>query len=405
MIQFRHAAGWIGAARGVIARGYHSQSNSGDEPETVETFSAHSVEWNFQRKIDPAYVVEWIANVPQGFIWTEPVRFEVTRTSTKSIGSGDAGIRMTGSSRSTGGSRALHIRASEFDLYVMNSIDGENDSRRSGQIVYRGSPDQTFRDKVRTCLSFVLGRPLVYLGYTAYCPEWIPTFMKSIDGFSIDGAVFKLHALPPFPINEGRYANIIDQDLVSVIVNALLMKFDEIKFNELSWAYWYAVCAPVHATAIHFGGVIEQLQKNAGNLISPTRGKLLDDETWRSLNGVISQWLKTAKLESDIKNILAGKISSLDRAPADLVLKRLLDAMGMQVGDTETKAWRQRNKAAHGGMSGNHVETILNGKLLKILFHRLLAGVTYCSDRYIDYYNMGFPIRSLSDFIPERIGK
>jgi hypothetical protein len=31
------------------------------------------------------------------------------------------------------------------------------------------------------------------------------------------------------------------------------------------------------------------------------------------------------------------------------------------------------------------------------MFHRLLAGITYCSDRYIDYFNYEFPIRPITE--------
>jgi hypothetical protein len=251
VIEFRHAAGWVGVARSVIGRGARCSSGRAGEAETFETYSAHSVELDLQRQVQPSYVIEWISNVPDGFVWPEPVNFSVVETFTKSVGSGDAEIRMTSSADSRGGNRALHLRISGVDLYVMRSIDRNENDKGAGQIVYRSCPAQAFRDKVRTCLSFVLGRPIVYLGHTEYCTEWTPTFMRSVDAFSVGSAAFKLHDLPPYPIDDPRYANdVIDQKRVSDVVNALFKNFDAIKFNELSWSYWYAVCAPLHAAAI-----------------------------------------------------------------------------------------------------------------------------------------------------------
>ena len=178
-------------------------------------------------------------------------------------------------SLSGGGSRnALHVRAGDFDLYLLMA-DGNDNKNSKGQIVYKGHPDQTFRDRVRDCLSFVLGKPIVYLGHTAYDKEWRATFMKSVDAFSVGGGAFKLQDLPPYPINQPRYGNIIDGSIVNSIMNQLLTKYDAIKFNELSWSYWYAVCAPLHVSAVQFGSLIEQLQKNAGPLIFSTRGQML----------------------------------------------------------------------------------------------------------------------------------
>jgi hypothetical protein len=400
MIEFRHSAGWVGAARGMIELG--DRSSGTGEIQTVQTYSAHTVELDFQRRVQPSYVIEWISNVPEGFIWTEPVRFRVVETSTKSVGSGDGEIRMSASSESGGGNKALHLRLAGVDLYVMRSIDKNDNDKKSGQIVYRGCPDQAFRDKARTCVSFVLGKPIVYLGHTEYCSDWIPTFMRSVDAFSLDGAVFKLPDLPPYPISLPGRSNVIDHKVVTDLASSLFENFDAIKFNEVSWSYWYAVCAPVHAAAVHFGSLIEQLQNNYNKSAGATRGKLLDSETWSSLNSTIQHWLKTAQIDPDIRPILEGKISSLNQAPPSLILERLLDALGLAISNVETKAWKHRNMSAHGGISDSPIEVILNSKILRILFHRMLAGVTRCSERYIDYYNLGHPTRILSEAVPGR---
>jgi len=400
-IEFSHAAGWVGVAHGVIERGVRSHSNRVGQSETVETYSARSVEIDLQRQVQPSFVIEWVLNLPSGFIWSEPTRYKLIETFTKSVGTGDAEIRMSSSSEAGGGNKALHLRISRIDLYVMRSDDRSKNDKDAGQIVYRTYIDQAFRDKVRACLSFVLGSPIVYLGHTDYCSEWVPTFMKSVDAFSLDGAAFRLNDLPPYPINDSKYGNIINPKLVSDLVNALFDKFDDIKFNELSWSYWYAMSAPLHVAAIQLGSLIEQLQKNS-NKITKTSAKVLDDETWSSLNSTILCWLKAANIHSDIRPILEGKISSLNQAPQNLALKRLLDALRLKVSDTEMKAWKHRNRAAHGGSLDNPIEIILNSKILRLLFHRLLAGVTGCSDRYIDYYNLGHPVRMLKDEVPGR---
>ncbi len=247
---------------------------------------------------------------------------------------------------------------------------------------------------------FRIGKAYRYLGHTDYCSEWAPTFMKSVDAFSVGGSAFKLHDLPPYPIN-GRYANVIDQKVVNDLVNALFKKFDDIKLSNLSWSYWYAMCAPPHVSAIHFGSLIEQLQRNSSK-INGARGKLLDDDAWRSLSRTILHWLKTADIGPEIRPILESKVSSFNQAPQGLVLKRLFETIGLRISEVETRAWRHRNMAAHGAFSDDPIEVILNSKILRILFHRILAGITHCSDRYIDYYNLGHPVRALTEAVPER---
>ena len=401
VIEFRHRAGWTGTAHGVVEHDTVSSSTAAGEPETVETFSVRSVEIDYQRQIRPSYVIEWVLNLPDGLIWKEPVRFSGTEILTKAVGTGTAEIRMTRSLQSSGGNQALHLRVAETDLYVMKTIERDDDVRSAGQIVYQGCPDQVFRQRVRTCLSFILGKPIIYLGYTEYCSDWLPTLTQSVNAFSIGGAAFRLHALPPYPINQAQFANVIDQEHVGGVVDALLKKYDAIKFDELSWSYWYAMCAPLHAAAVHFGSLIEQLQNNSGKVIE-IRRSLLEADTWGALNGIILDWLKSSSIDPDILSILRGKVSGLNQAPADVVLRRVLETLGLSTSDAETRAWKQRNVAAHGGISDNSVELILNSKILRLLFHRLLAGITYCSDRYIDYYNLGHPVRALAEAVPGR---
>jgi hypothetical protein len=162
VIEFCHVAGWIGVARGVIERDTHSSTNSAGETETAETYSAHSFEIDLQREARPSYTIEWVLNLPGQIMWTEPVRFSAVETFTKIVGSGDAEIRMEKSLESGGGNQSLHLRIGGFDLHIMQSIDRDDEKRKAGQIVYRGCPDQAFRDKVRTCLSFIIGKPIVY---------------------------------------------------------------------------------------------------------------------------------------------------------------------------------------------------------------------------------------------------
>jgi hypothetical protein len=401
IIEFHHPAGWVATARGVIERHWRHSLSRG-ETTTVEVYSAHSVELELQRQVPPCYIIEWVYNLPDQYAWTEPVRLSVVQRFTKSVGSDDAEIRMTRSSETSGGNKALHLRIAGVDLYAIKSLDHDEGAKNPGQIVYRTCPEQSFRDKVRSCLSFILGRRVVYLGHTEYCSDWIPTFMRSVDAFSVDGAVFKVHELAPYPISDSIHGRIIDQKRVGNLVSALFDKFDAVKFDALDWLYWHAVCSPAHASAAHFGSLIEQLLNNSKTIIGTTHGKLLHEETWRSLNSTLMQWLNVTDIDPGMRAILEGKVSSLNQAPPNLILSRLFEAMKLDISDLETKAWASRNKAAHGGISDDPIEQILNTKVLRLLFHRMLAGITGCSDRYVDYYTLGHPSRPLTEAIPKR---
>jgi hypothetical protein len=120
------------------------------------------------------------------------------------------------------------------------------------------------------------------------------------------------------------------------------------------------------------------------------------------LNSIIQKWINSSKLGDLERAILKNKASTLNQAPQSVTFQRLLDTMRLAVGDAENGAWQQRNRAAHGGISDNPGELILHSKLLRLLFHRMVAALTGCSALYFDYYSLNHPVRHISQAVPKR---
>jgi hypothetical protein len=251
-------------------------------------------------------------------------------------------------------------------------------------------------------LSFLLGQPLLYLGHTEYDDKWHATHMQSVDASTMAASALDHVAFPPFPINGQQYANYLDSGRLTEALRALLANYDDLKFEELSWAYWFAVFAPVHMSAVHFGALLERLQRIAAARLAPSKRQLLPASHWEELNGLMKSWIANSNLEPTVAAILKGKTSSLNQPPPGLLLHRIFEEMGLELTDVEGRAWAQRNKAAHGGMSDEGPEAILNAKLLRLMFVRLVAALTNCANSYIDYYSFDFPTRPLSRGIPSR---
>jgi hypothetical protein len=79
-----------------------------------------------------------------------------------------------------------------------------------------------------------------------------------------------------------------------------------------------------------------------------------------------------------------------------------LARLGLEIDAPERNAWRNRNRAAHGGRGDDPVATILNNKLLHILIHRLVAALSGCASQYVDFYSLEHPIRPLHQAVPAR---
>ena len=400
-VEFSLRGGGRGTANGVV---YHKHNTSMSmramgKSTTKAFYSIQSIEFDFKRAVPAAYVIEWVDNLPTHLIWTDHTRKDRVTEFAHTFGSGDAKIEISSSRKSYGGNSALHLKVDGYDFYICRSPTKSNGTGKQGKIVFKGTPSKEVRDKIRNCVSFVLGAPIVYYGVTEYCAAWQATAMQSVSAVSIDGAVFRLHDQPPYPIGSDSSDRIIDSRLANKAINAIYLRYDELNFNELSWSYWYAMCAPPHLAAVYFGGLIEKLQKALP--VDKTISRLLGKSALKAVMDAVTAAICELQIGDDEKAIIVNKISNMNQAPQNIILKRTFGFLKLPMSELERDAWQHRNSAAHGTI-GNSKDMILNNKVLMLVFHRMIASITECSDRYIDYYNLNFPIRALTDAVPSR---
>ncbi len=309
-IQFRHLAGWRGAARGVVPQGVRSYTPAGKEkPETVEQSLVHSIELDFASERQSVYLIEWIDNLHENALWPDSLDYSSVEKTTEIVGSPEHGISILGAGEEKSvGRAAMSLVLGGVELFV-TTVHGQGRKSRRGRIVYRSCPSQEFRNKVRNCLSLTFGLPIVYYGYTEFCADLLPTKAIFVCAFSIGGAVFRLHEQPPFRIWDSRFESrqMLDGRAVETITNNLLEKYDVLMFADLSWAYWHAMCAPVHMAAAHFGAVIEQFQRTSPEIIQASRRGLLKDNIWKASKAKLRAALDETEIPEVPKPILKSK--------------------------------------------------------------------------------------------------
>ncbi len=369
---------------------------------TTETSSVGSLEISLVTAKTGHYLVEWIDNLPK-WIWPQSIT---------STGVDEEGIEISGIGESlrihrsfrynSSASHALNLKIDEMDIFVCIAGKRSEESRHHhGYIVYRGIPDEDRRNRVRDCISFCLNRYLVHLGHTTFSSDWEPIGLKATSAFSIDLQVYDLVSLPPAPIS-GAYPIMLDQQKVSRLVAALFKNYDSLGFRAFSWAYWHALCAPTHIAAAHFGAIIEALQRAYLKGHPEISTTMLDNVQWKTFSKGIRVLIESMAVDSEIAKLLKNKAGGLNQAPQGIVLRRMLDALGLAISDREIKAWKERNQAAHG-MQVDYpdlINVIQNNKLLKILCHRIILRMSGASDEYIDYYNFNFAARKTADGVP-----
>lgn len=354
------------------------------------------------------YLIEWLENVDDGhFMWPDSIKTNTEKNTLISIGAEPNKVEMQEKSSSKRfGKSGVYLSIGAHQLYLVSTgDDAKSVGVKSGYILYLETPSSEERKKIRNCLSFVLGRPLIKTGYSIFNSEWQLVSFKSISAYSMGGAAFSIHSSPPFPLGN-KYQGEIDSNVITKLVNAIYQNYYGYKFGHLSWAYWHAVCAPVHIAAVHFGACIESLQnsyiENNGRIFSSA---LIEKDKWKVFREGALKVLTSLKLEETEERVLESKINYLNQTPQSVLTERFLNILDINFSKVEKAAWQQRNNAAHGNEmeEGGEIQLIREIIMLKVIFHRVLLRIVGGGDYYIDYYSIKFPIKFLSDSIDTNI--
>ncbi|MGM0953606.1 MAG: hypothetical protein ACQEW7_11585 [Pseudomonadota bacterium] len=350
------------------------------------------------------YLIEWLENVDDGtFLWPETTKCESKDSNTIVIGSGPTSVEISETSTSGENSRnCIPLSVDSTNFHLVTSRKDENSlGVNSGYILYSGVPSDHFRKKVRNCLSFIMGRPLIQTGHSIFDSDWKIVSLEAISSYSVGQAVFNIHSMPPAPLGS-KYQGELDERIVSSILLSIYRNYDQYNFGYLSWTYWHAICAPAHIAAVHFGACIESLQRsfinNNGKLF---RTSLIEKSDWKPFRKNIQEILKEMKIGETEREVLENKVNSLNQTPQSILTERFLDTLDIQLSELEKSAWKQRNNAAHGNETeeGGEIKLIREIKVLKVMFHRVFLKIVNGGDHYIDYYSIGFPIKKLKESI------
>jgi hypothetical protein len=353
---------------------------------------------------EPRYIIDWLENLPaRPFQWPASIdtRTEILKTRKIGIG-GDVITLFSKEIEQSGANHAAKITVGGMDVYIC-ALERKDGVKKPGCIIYVGTPDDQFRKKVRAAVSFGLNVYLVELGSEVYDRDWGIISFKSRSAYSIDGKVLDLPVLPPAPLSMRRRHELSSLPLERV-VNAVFNKYETFDFGNLSWAYWHALCATPHIAAAHFGAAIEMLLRRyaATKPDRFPRGIIADRAIWKRFASQVEEAVSKLEIGEERKNAIRENIGGLNRVHQRDTMDAVLKEIGIALGIDESQAWKRRNDAAHGiAMElGEERELILDIKLLKIMFHRMVLQMLNGADSYIDYVTSGFPMRRLVEPVP-----
>lgn len=387
-------------ANGVVPIKYKTKSRPQGRVKTTQTSLIQSIEGFYQNDVDVVHIIEWIENFNHdGFIFSGASITnieEISKTITLKSDCGKIELSEKGRSHSVS-NVGLRLVIDDTELYICSASEGDDKKSNRGFIIYVGNISEEKRQKIRVIISFCLGMYIGCLGCVALDGEGKAVFVKFFSAERISSSASRLPALPPAPLWI-QYQNEIHQDVVAKMANAIFAKYESLHFAKLSWAYWHAACAPVHMAAAHYGAALESLQRACAE-DSRIRKTLISNNDWQKLKSDLILCISGSDLEDNIREIFFNKISGLNNLPQDKAMDEILAILQLPTGPLERSAWKRRHQAAHGASVSqtDFTAIIRETKLLRILLHRIVLAATGASDRYIDYYSLGFPVRKLHE--------
>lgn len=378
--------------------------NGPDLSTLKETASVHEFTVTQRDQDDAAYVIDWLENMPSRlFIWPDSIRTVTETNTTRGIAVSSDGLTIFKSThKESAGLAAAKLQVSGVTLYVC-SLGGNGSDGLQGCVVYEGAPDELIRKKIRTALSFALGVYLVEMGHSFYDKDWGLVSTTSRAAYSLFGRAFNLIPMPIAPLSNRGFEYDLGRTELARMVQALVSAHDNLDLGNLSWAYWHACAATIHIAPAHFGAAVEALQrayiKNNHGLIAT---KMLDGPSWESIRKVMIGAISGVNIAKDYEDQLKSNINGVNRTSQRMLLKSVMQSMGLDLGVDEDAAWRRRNKAAHGLPipEGEEIAAIRDMKLLRGIFLRMLLKMTNAADLYIDYVSVGHPWRPLREPAP-----
>jgi len=396
----RSVGGLEGEFFGLVPYSQHHQFQAGAEQPLKELAQVQIAKTNNPSGASALYVIDWLENLPQSlYTWPEASDVVTKTITTRRISLHDGITIASDTERFSTSRNSAKLTVDGITFYVC-ALDGKDRTGaiKPGCIVYDGVPDDEFRKKVRTGLSFAMGIYLIDLGTTHYDAEWNVVSTLARSAYSLRRHAFDIETLQLAPLGD-RFLNELGALQLTRAIQAFVTAFDVLNLANLHWAFWHACAATPHIAPVHFGAAIESLlsaytKANSGKV---RKGWATQDE-WKILRAALSDVIASAEVSVEVKAALKDKLPTFNGIDQRQRLKDVMATLNLELGEDEDAAWRRRNKSAHGMPipQGQEVAAIRDMKLLRGLFQRLLLRITNAAEQYIDYASPNHEHRPLS---------
>lgn len=372
----------------------------------TEIANVHSVEGTFMPAEAGCYLFEWLDNMDVSYYqWPHSVEYNKEEKLSILFDKNKSGLSLTSTNNNKNFDRScVHLTIDGHELYLSKSQNSKSESEGGhGFILYKGTPSEDIRKKIRNCISFALGRPLIYLGNTILNNEFSLVSFSAVSAYNFDGKANKIPTSPPVFLGV-TYVHELNEDKFYRLIRGIYQIYDDYELAFIFWQYWHSICSSVHAAPIQYGASIEALRKSISKQNpQQIKNEIVKKSDWKKFSSEVLNIIQTLDIDKTDKTVLENKLGSLNQAPQGILTDRFYKSLNLELTQMEKSAWNRRNDAAHGKSldQDDYIDLIRDIKILKIIFHRILIRISNGSDDYIDYYSFGHPTRLIKDGVPK----
>jgi hypothetical protein len=355
-----------------------------------------------------AWLTQWYLNAPRNeLIYTRLVRRERRETYRRERENprvedafGENWHRSSG--------RHAFVETPDFG-FVVERVPKELGPRwsRGLAIEYRDEwgdvPDEGTRESVANCLGFVMGRPLIGVGHTAFDER----------GFAIEdvalapssdtdlASLCRQGGQPPVRLDSGGYTDILES-LLGGLVPRYLELNAEFDLDDVLWGYWLFGRLPLGANLPVLATSLEMLKRDwYSSRKSKSRGVYMPKKEFDDLLGDELAVVEEKLAGVEYGDRIARRMRSAFNLGANESMEFFFEELGLPIGPLERAALRARNPMAHGSAElldeGRHQEMFDNTQSYRTLFNRVLLKLLGYDGAYVDYSARGWPERPLDE--------
>lgn len=369
---------------------------------TTATYNIAEIEYA-NSDSEAIYTIDQIANLPDHYIWCD--RSESKKSGEHEItfpGQPEINIKTYLPSNTSFTTACARFNFDEHAVIICSVKDSFIPlSNRPGYIYYSGHPDKATREKIRTSLSFAFGLPLVYFGSKFFTEQGGVIGFEAVTPSTIGGRAWDIVSQPFSPITSNG-TNLLNSPLLQKMATGFYKNYELLDLQKFIFRLWHAEVSPPYMKAAYYGAMIETIQKReierSNSKISHT---IVEKAQYRRSIKVLTKYLQKQGIPTEAKDLFLKKIQNGNMAPQRTLAERFYSSLGLTLGVLENGAWDKRNNAAHGNEELSVIESIRSTKILRIILGRIVIKLTEGSEKYIDYYTFGHPVRDLREPIVE----